>query len=95
MLDHSFASVLFCVLLDLERDLAPLREKASHVLHPMVRVKQSSHRIEQVFVPVQVFFFLNQLKFETCPHRLVLQRVIVLDVVNQLFEKIVAIIDLE
>ena len=87
--------MLFCALLDLERDLAPLREKASHVLHAMVRVKQSSHRIEQVLVPVKVFFLLNQLKFETRPHRLVLQRVIVLDVVNQLFEKIVAIIDLE
>ena len=44
---------------------------------------------------MQVLLFLDELKLETGPDRLVLQAVIVLDVVNQLLEQITAVIDLE
>ena len=44
---------------------------------------------------MQVLLFLDELKLETGPNRLVLQAVIVLDVVNQLLEQITAVIDLE
>ena len=44
---------------------------------------------------MQILLLLNQLKLETCSNRFILQRVIVLDVIYQLFEKITAIVDLE
>ena len=34
----------------------------------MVRVEESSHGIQQIFVPVQVLLLLNQLQLEACPY---------------------------
>jgi len=61
----------------------------------MVSVEESSHSIEQVFVSVQIFLFLNQLKFELSTDRLVLKRMIVLDVVDELLEEITRIVRLQ
>lgn len=85
----------FILLLKLEGQLPPLAEEARHVLHPVVRVEQSSHRIEKVFVPMQVLLFLDELQLKACPHRFVLQRVVVLDVIYQFLEEVSTVIHLK
>ena len=44
---------------------------------------------------MQILFLLNELQFEASSDRFVLQRVVILDVVNKLFQQITAIVDLE
>ena len=61
----------------------------------MISVEEGRHGIEQILVAVQVLLFLDELKLEAGPNRLVLQAVIVLNVVNQLLEQITAVVDLE
>ena len=61
----------------------------------MVRVEESSHGIQQIFVPVQVLLLLNQLQLESCPHWLILQWMVVLNVVNQFLKEISTIVDLK
>ena len=95
MLNLLLSSLLFIFLLNVKGELAPLAEEARHILHAVVRVEQSSHGIQKVLVPVQVFFLLDELQLEARPHRFVLQRVVVLDVIDQLFEEIAAVVDLE
>ena len=50
---------LFVLLLNLDCQLPPLAKETRNVFHPVVRVEQSSHSIEKVFVPMQVFLFLD------------------------------------
>ena len=66
--------------------MAPIAEETGHVLHPVVGVEQSSHCIEQILVPVQIFLSFDELELKSSPHRFVLQRVIVLNVINQFLE---------
>ena len=73
MLNLLLACLLFVLLLDLESELPPLSEEACHVLHPVVCVEESSHGVEQIFIPVQILFFLDELQFESCPHGLILE----------------------
>ena len=44
---------------------------------------------------MQIFLLFNLLQFEASSDRFVLQRVIILDVVNKLFQQITAVIHLE
>ena len=44
---------------------------------------------------MQILFLLNELQFEASSDGFVLQRVVILDVVNKLFQQITAIVDLE
>ena len=80
---------------ELESQAPPVPEEACHVLHPVISVEEGRHGIEQVLVAVQILLFLDELKLEAGPNRLVLQAVIVLNVVNQLLEQITAVVDLE
>ena len=80
---------------ELESQAPPVPEEARHVLHPVISVEEGRHGIEQVLVAVQILLFLDELKLEAGPNRLVLQAVIVLNVVNQLLEQITAVVDLE
>ena len=72
MLNLALASLVLLLLLDLECQLAPLAEEASDILHSVVRVEQGSHSVEQVLVPVKIFFFLDELELEPGTDRLIL-----------------------
>ena len=80
---------------ELESQAPPVPEEARHVLHSVISVEEGRHGVEQVLVAVQILLFLDELKLEAGPNRLVLQAVIVLNVVNQLLEQISAVVDLE
>ena len=61
----------------------------------MVSVEEGGHGVEEVLVPVQVLFLLNQLKFELGANRLILKGVVVLNVVYQLLEKVAGVVRLK
>ena len=46
MLRVALTSLISVLSLDLQSQLSPVREEASHILHPMVCVEQRSHSIE-------------------------------------------------
>lgn len=95
MLSFALASLVVFLGLHLERELPPIAEETCDVLHSVVGVEERGHGVEQVFVPVQVFLFLDQLELEAGPNGLVLQRVVVLNVVNQLLQQVSAVVDLQ
>ena len=95
MLSLPLSSLLLILGDKLERQAPPITKETGHVFHPVVRVEQGCHGIEQVFVAMQVFLFLDELELESGPDRLVLQTVIVLDIVNQFLEQVSAVVDLE
>ena len=95
MLDLALASVFFALFLHMKGQLAPIAKETGHVLHPVVGVEQSSHCIEQILVPMQIFLSFDELELKSSPYRFVLKRVIVLNVVDQFLEQITAVVDLK
>lgn len=95
VLDLPLALTFLFFLPKLDSQLPPLSKEARHIFHSMVRVEESSHCVEQILVPVKVLFLFNELQFEASAHRLILQGVVVLNVVNQLLEQVVAVVDLK
>ena len=95
MLDLALASVLLALFLHVESQLAPIAKETGHVLHPVVGVEQSSHCIQQILVPMQIFLSFDELELKSSPYRFVLKRVIVLNVVDQFLEQITAVVDLK
>ena len=51
----------------------------------MVRKEKSSHRIEKVLVFAQVFLAFDQLQLKLGPYLIIFKRVVVFDVIYQLF----------
>ena len=79
----------------LSRQLPPEAEETRDVLHSMVGVEQSRHSVEEILVSVKVLFLLNQLQFELRAHGLVLERVVILNVVDQFLQKVTLVIRLK
>ena len=79
----------------LSRQLPPEAEETRDVLHSMVGVEQSRHSVEEILVSVKVLFLLNQLQFELRAHGLVLERVVILNVVDQFLQEIALVIGLQ
>lgn len=70
---------------------SPRSEETTDTLHAILRVKEGRHCIEQILVPVQIFLLFNQVQFELLAHWLILQRVIVLDISDQIFAQVARI----
>ena len=79
------ACLHFILVLYLDCKLPPLPKETCHVLHTMISVEKSSHSIEKILIAMQVLFFLDKLELEAGTYGFILQRVVVLNVVNQFF----------